>query len=407
MFWFRLFLVVVGGGLVAATLLPFSPMTLKLYMPSREIMITLHRHRVGLRAVGLMLLSILPILALAGEAPARWGWTSAGLAAFFLVFFLTGYVPVVMRPPPVDRAMSASEADQIVAGDTDVLGIFADGEARAYARGQLARPHIFTDDIGGRQVAITYCILCNTAMAFRSELDDRPLQLRAVSAYNNNIIYHDADSGDYIQQLDAGVISGPDAGKQLEPLQVTISSWDSWKSMHPESGFVDLPPTGVRDKMMSRMLDWMIPLEGLSARSKPWHPVNGSLDTALEQMEMVVGVDVADEPRAYPMQELADRPVINDTLGGEPIVVMYDRRLDIAGVFSRRCDGAVLDFNSGDSPGIGVADDRSRWDITGAELTPDGTGQGRQLDTIPHFGKLFWFSWSLFKPDTTISTGRA
>ena len=403
MFWLRLVVVVVGGGFVAATLLPFSPMTLKLYMPSRQLMITLHRHRVGLRAVGLMLMSVLLILAIAGEAPARWGWITGGLLAFFAVFFLTGYVPVVMRPPPVDRAMSASEADEIVTGDTDVLGIFADGEAKAYARGQLARPHIFTDEIGGHQVAITYCILCNTAMAFRSELDDKPLRLRAVSAYNNNIIYHDADSGDYIQQLDAGVISGPDSGKQLEPLQVTISSWDSWKSMHPDSGYVDLPPTGIRDKMMSRMLDWMIPLEGLSARKKPWHPVKGSLDRALDQMEMVVGVAIAEEDRAYPVRALADRWVINDTLGGEPIVVMYDPRLDTTGVFSRRCDGEVLDFNSGDSPGIGVADDRTRWDITGAEVTADGTRQGRQLDTIPHFGKLFWFSWSVFKPDTTIS----
>jgi hypothetical protein len=104
-------------------------------------MIGLHRQRVWLRVVGLGMLAVLLVLALTGEAAAGWGWAAAGLAVFFGVFFATGYVPVVMRPPPVHRYLSAAEADELLPGDTDVLGIVVDGEARAYARGQLARRH--------------------------------------------------------------------------------------------------------------------------------------------------------------------------------------------------------------------------------------------------------------------------
>jgi hypothetical protein len=100
-------------------------------------MIGLHRQRVWLRVIGLGMLAVLLVLALTGEAAAGWGWAAAGLA----VFFATGYVPVVMRPPPVHRYLSAAEADELLPGDTDVLGIVVDGEPRAYARGQLARRH--------------------------------------------------------------------------------------------------------------------------------------------------------------------------------------------------------------------------------------------------------------------------
>ncbi|MFQ5555082.1 MAG: DUF3179 domain-containing (seleno)protein [Acidimicrobiia bacterium] len=401
MFWLELALIVVGGSAIAVTLFPFSPMTLKAYMPGRSAMIGIHRNRLWLRAVGLALLAALAILVIAGESSSGWWWALGGVVGFSGLFFWSGYVPVIMRPPPRQIERTATEGDSELAPDEDVLGIEIGGERRAYVRTELARPHVAFDTIGGTDVAITYCILCNTAVGFEAELHGDPMRFRAISAFNNNIIYHDSDRGNYIQQLDGGVVAGPDTGEELAPVPIAITSWQAWRKAHPDTALVRLPPTGIRDKMMSSMLDWMIPLPGLARRTKPWHPVHGKLDSRLPAMSMVVGVENGDEQRAFPLGGLQQKRVVNDDIGGEPIVVVYDPAGDTVGVFSRRLGDEVLSFHAG-GDGVVVDDQTERsWAVDGAERSEGRPG--KRLEPYPHFAKLFWFSWALFKPETEIA----
>lgn len=416
----NLALYAVGVGAILTIFLPFSPMTIDLVMVSRAKQIAIYRNRRLLWSVGGFALGLLALRsALAAWLPesaaaqaiamdsggAGWFWVTVGSAAALAFAFWSGYVPYVMTPPSTVKILSAAEADRDLSPDTTVLGLFHGGEARAYPREQLSRPHYVKDTVGGTPLTVSYCILCNSGIAFKSELGGRPLDLMSVTAYNNNIIFLDPERGNFLQQLDGRIIDGPDAGEQLESLPLLVSSWQEWKSLHPDTKVYFAPPTGLRDRMVDMMLQMMIPIEKLSRRDAPWHRITGTLDTRLPAMAFVFGVERGGARCAYPVAELEREGVVNDTLGGEPLAVFYDTRHALGSVFSRQAEGRSLTFQpAGDGHPEAVARDDetgSFWDIHGRGVA--GPLSGAQLQEIPHFNKLFWFSWALFKPGTRIS----
>jgi hypothetical protein len=60
--------------------------------------------------------------------------------------------------------------------------------------------------------------------------------------------------------------------------------------------------------------------------------------------DLVIGVEIAGETRAYPVRVLNWHEVVNDTLGGVPIAVTYHPLCDSAVVFDRRLDGETVEF---------------------------------------------------------------
>ena len=50
---------------------------------------------------------------------------------------------------------------------------------------------------------------------------------------------------------------------------------------------------------------------------------NGELDNRLDAMERIVGISFGDAAVAYPFSLLEQRPVINDTIDGRDIVIIY------------------------------------------------------------------------------------
>jgi len=48
----------------------------------------------------------------------------------------------------------------------------------------------------------------------------------------------------------------------------------------------------------------------------------------------------------------------------------------------------------------GLALAGSQWDITGTAT--DGNYASQSLQGVPHYNKIFWFSWALFKQNTRV-----
>jgi hypothetical protein len=415
--WIDVALYAVGLAAVLAIYLPFSPMTIDLVNLSRAAQIAIYRNRLVLWLIADAAFLVLLLRSLAGAgwlgagpgaavagvvgaASPGWHWVVLVTIAMLAMMFWSGYVPYVMRPPEGPRILSAEEADALVGEDDIVLGVAHQDEARAYSRDLIARPHYYNDTVGGQPFTVSYCILCNSGMAFKSELDGRPMALKCVTAFNNNIIYREPATRNFIQQLDGAVFAGPDAGKQLAPFPVLQMTWGEWKRLHPETSFYHAPHRTVRDRLVGAMLKWMIPVPKLAARKTPWHRIRGRLDDRLPAMSFVLGIEIGGERVAYPLSGLSENPVINDTVGGAPIVVLYDRARDAAAVFAREIDGKATTFEFGPDGGFVDAATGSRWDLTGA--AHEGAFANRRLAPVAHYNKLFWFSWALFKPDTRI-----
>jgi hypothetical protein len=79
--------------------------------------------------------------------------------------------------PAIDRPtfVSVDDADRWL-GDLEPIVVFAhDGEVRGYPWQILIWHEIVNDVVGGLPVSITYCPLCNTAIAFDRRVGDRVL----------------------------------------------------------------------------------------------------------------------------------------------------------------------------------------------------------------------------------------
>ncbi len=385
--------------------LPFSPMTIDLVNFSRDTQLKIYLNRHYLWAAGIVCFAVVLGRVLTGYTDTQWLWISLVTIGMLVFMFWSGYVPYVMTPPEDPQLLDATQADELMKPDDYVLGLVHNGQARAYPRDYIARPHFYSDEVGGESVTVSYCILCNSGIGFRNELKGKPLDLECITAFNNNIIYRDKNSGNFIQQLDGRVVHGPELGTQLDSLPIIITNWKEWKTLHPETKLYYAPAKSFRDKMVAGMLEMLIPVRKLSLRSKPWHRIQGKLDGRLPAMSFVIGVEINSERCAYSIEDLRRRKVINDTVGGEPIVVMYDQKRGVGAVYARKLDDTVLNFNAVESDADAIARDDNTgtlWNVNG--IAVEGEKQGQSLQAIPHFNNLFWFSWALFKPDTRINS---
>ncbi len=410
-------LYVVGTAALLHSYMAFSPMTRDMVaFLSRDAQINIFKYRHIYWAVGVLCLALLLLRAIIGLfgpdvdsviGTAHWAWLIIGgiTAAGLSVLYWAMYVPVVMAPPAKHFLVGIEEADEILQPDSIVLGIEMGGEVRAYPRDLIARPHWFNDELDDKPLMISYCILCNSGQAFVPVLKDgRRLDLRNMTAFDNNVIYHCVNTGNFIQQLDRRVIRGPDEGEVLESYPVVMARWDEWKRLNPNTKMYYAPPVTLRDRTVQKLLMKMIPLSRLAARDQPWHVMHKDIDPRLPAMSFVFGVEINGDTCAYPAAALKENPVVNDTVGGEPVVVLYDRAHDIGEVFLRRLGDWNLTFTEADGEGDSLVakDDETgtTWNVSGHAL--QGSLAGSRLTPAPHWNQLFWFSWAAFKPGTRL-----
>lgn len=65
-----------------------------------------------------------------------------------------------------------------------------------------------------------------------------------------------------------------------------------------------------------------------------------------------MGVALSNEAKAYPFSRLNVEPVVNDVLGGQPVLVVFDADSATGAVFDREVDGRMLDFRLETSGGL-------------------------------------------------------
>ena len=127
--------------------------------------------------------------------------------------------------------------------------------------------------------------------------------------------------------------------------------------------------------------------------------------------DRVLGVVVNGHARAYPLRILNAHEVVNDELGGEPVLVTYSGLCDSALVFRRRVAGEVRRFgvsglllNSNLVLYDRDAPEPSLWSQLGAGAIA-GPLAGTALELLPGAAITTWASWLSMHPETTLAMG--
>ncbi|MHC4100746.1 MAG: DUF3179 domain-containing (seleno)protein [Planctomycetota bacterium] len=131
----------------------------------------------------------------------------------------------------------------------------------------------------------------------------------------------------------------------------------------------------------------------------------------LVSTDRVIGVTVNGASRAYPIQILNCHEIVNDTLGGVPIVVTYNPPCDSAVAFERTVGGETLEFGVSGllyNSNLLMYDRReasageSLWcQLLGAAIAGPAAADERRL-TLIDTALVAWEDWLDAHPDTTV-----
>ena len=315
--------------------------------------------------------------------------------------------------PPIDSPVyeSPDAAAEWLADNEPGALVQEGGIARFFPLSIMTRHEIVNTEFGDTPVAVTYCPLCNTALAFDRRVDGDTLRLGVSGLLrHSDMVMWDDLTDSLWQQITGEGIVGDYAGTQLETVSTAIVSFSEFRENFPDG------------ESLSRETGFGIeyglnPYAGYSSGAGPIGAFfEKDLDPRFPALSRVVGVRVDDVEKAFPFEAISETGVINDTVNDQAVVLFWkdgtvdaldegniaaSQSVGTAVAFDPTIDGQALTFSAS---GEGFVDDQtgSTWTILG--VATDGELAGSTLSTITHRNE-FWFAWAGFFAETGLVYG--
>lgn len=261
-------------------------------------------------------------------------------------------------PALTDPEFLSAKSGHGLREDDRVLGVYRNGVAKAYPLGIMNYHEVVNDLFEDEPIAVTYCPLCFTGIAFRAGEADDSRRLFGVSGllYNSDVLLYDRQTESLWSQIAAQAIAGPRRGETLETIPAANTTWRAWRAEHPESLVLS------RNTRYARNYD-RDPYAAYAEDEALMFPVRFRIH-GKHPKALVLGVRMGAHARAYPLSVFPEkgRYQIEDQLGGNTITLHIDAEAQTGRVF----------------------------DAHGVELT----------------GLIgYWFAWFTFHPETDIYAG--
>jgi hypothetical protein len=192
--------------------------------------------------------------------------------------------------------------------------------------------------------------------------------------------------------LTGRAFDGPQKGKRLPRIPSMVTDWGYWLMLHPESTAYDLYD-GKKYPMA----------ELPAAMSREAEETMGPVDPRLPPLAPVLGVEMGDSTKAFPLDPKAERACFTDTVGGQPVAVFWYGPTRTAVAYSARLGNRQLTFYADDiSPESAPFKDRetgTRWTLAGRAV--DGPLKGQELTWVSSL-QCRWYAWAAEYPGTML-----
>ena len=231
---------------------------------------------------------------------------------------------------------------------------------------------------------------------FRAEAKGQALHFDTDGVVGGNEVFKDRETGSHWQQSVSTATSGPLKGTRLAIYPFLMTTWGEWNKQHPntlvlkpEPGYAEIMPN--MNKFINRGISGVLP------------DPKGALshDDRLRPREMVLGLEIGKAEMAFPLSALRDVRVVNDRIGGKPVLIVHQPGSDTTTAFVREWKGRTLRFKPADQEADQLLDleTNSSWNAYGLCLS--GPLEGSQLKPLT-LEPEFWFAWSEFHPKTDV-----
>lgn len=257
--------------------------------------------------------------------------------------------------PSIDTPkFESAQAASWLKDDDVVFAIDYKGTQRAYPQRILNWHEIVNDTIAGDPVAVTFCPLCGSALAFERIVDGVITEFGVSGKlHNSDLVMYDRYEGNLWQQVTGEGIVGPAArrNEKLKQVPITTTTWGEWEKEHPNTQVLS------KDTGFVRNYD-QYPYGTYEQDDQLLFGVKG-LDKSLQIKTVVYGIEINGLSKAYQEGVFDEKLIIEDNIGDIPV------RLE------KKASGEI-------------------------EVTNLQTNE----KIIPI--RLFWFAWAAFHPDTEL-----
>lgn len=311
-------------------------------------------------------------------------------------------IPAINHP----RFLRTAQVSFLSASEP-VLALQIGADARAYPVQILIWHEIVNDTVGGVPVAVTYCPLCNSAIAYDRRAAGRVLSFGTSGLlYDSTLVMYDRQTQSLWMQFTGQAIAGVLIGHQLHPYPMQTVSWAAWRAGHPH-GWVLSRDTGYARPYGAN------PYPGYdNIHSQPLL-FSGRVNGRYTAMTRLVGMRSGTDAVAVLLNALRRQRVIDLTLAGRPVIVWWQpgtastlsgatigggSDVGATGAFSPVVDGRRLHF-------LAVAghfrdqETGSYWSVLGH--ADAGPLAGENLTPVTH-EDTFWFVWAAFRPHARV-----
>ncbi len=311
--------------------------------------------------------------------------------------------------PAIDRPRFASaEAVDWLEDQEPVLILQIRRAVRIYPVQVMMWHEIVNDRVAGVPVVVTYCPLCNSAVAFKRRAAGQLLDFGTSGAlYHSALVMYDRQTETLWTHFDGRAVVGTLVGEELEFIPVSTVAWRDARRAHPTAQVL------TRETGYARQYG-RNPYPRYDQSDKPLTGFfSGTVDPRLPPMDRVVGVQASDHSAAVATERVAANGVVELSVGGEPVTVWHlpgavspIHKATVAGGSDVGATGAFRAVHRGQrlhfsraGRNFVDAETRSSWNILGEAV--EGPLAGERLDRVTHVD-TFWFAWSSYHPATSL-----
>ena len=224
---------------------------------------------------------------------------------------------------------------------------------------------------------VSYCTVCRTGRVFSPLVNGKVEKFRLVGMDHFNAMFEDETTGTWWRQANGEAIRGPLKGMTLAELPSRQTLLSEWLELHPRSLVMQ------RDSASAENYAKTYDYERGTSRKK----LTGTDTLSWREKSWVLGVTANGKSKAYDWNRIRRERVINDEVGGKPIVIVLAG--DDASYFAfERPKGVERFAVRGDS-------------LFANDLGYDFNGNGAASALTPvNVSQEFWHSWRTFHPGT-------
>ena len=237
--------------------------------------------------------------------------------------------------PPIDKPkfIPQKEAEEWLSDADPGIAFSRDNTHRFYPYQILVWHEMVNDTVAGKRVLVTYCPLCLTGIVFDPVVQGERVEFgTSGKLWRSNLVMYDRKTDSLWPQVLGEAVVGEMTGTKLKVLASDQMRYGEWKKAFPEGQVLSRDTGAFRRYGSSPYGDYFAVTNLSLSLARP-------TDTRLPNDAFVFGIVINEKAKAYSVELVQEKGMIEDVFEGINIVLRYDADLDVVRMFKKQEDG--------------------------------------------------------------------